>query len=343
MDPRRLETGFFIVLLVLALFLTWMVFQPYLSVLILAGTLAFLFYPIYEKLIKIFHFQSLAAVVVVFIVTVIVFVPLSLFGVRIFAETTALYTSLTSNGGFDLGATVTHFISTNFPGFQSVDIASNVNDAVRQGLTWLIQNLGFFFSGLAQALFVAFLSLFGLFYFLRDGDRLKEWLLKIIPLTPKYTEGIIHEMEAVLGSVVKGTLLMAVIQGVVAGIGFLIFGIPDPAFWGALTVLTTLVPIVGTWLVVVPAIGYLFFTGSTTLAICLAIWSVILVNLIYNLIAPQLMHRGVKIHPFVILLSVLGGIGVFGPIGFLVGPLVVALLFSLLNIYPKMVAKKTAK
>lgn len=88
-----------------------------------------------------------------------------------------------------------------------------------------------------------------------------------------------------------------------------------------------------------PAVAYLFFTDQTVLSVSLAIWSVILVNLIYNVLSPQLMGHGNNLHPFVILLSVLGGIVLLGPIGFLMGPFVVALLFSLLNIYPKLILR----
>jgi predicted PurR-regulated permease PerM len=338
MDPRRLEIVFFVALFALAIFLSWLIFQPYVSVLILAGTLAFLFQPMYKSCLRAFRYESLTAMFVVIVVALIVFVPLGLFGLRIFGEASGLYTSLTANGGFDFGGALMHFFQTDFPNLHVPQITLNFNDSVKQGLSWLLGNFGSFFSSVATAFFTAFLSLLGLFYFLKDGERFKKWFIQLIPLSSEYTEGIVHQVEAVLSSVIKGTLVMAVIQGIVVGIGFWIFHIPNPAFWGALTVLATLVPIVGTWLVVVPAVGYLFFTDQTTFAIGLAIWSIILVNLIYNLVAPQLMRRGADIHPYVILLSVLGGIAVFGPIGFIAGPLVMALLVSLLDIYPKFVA-----
>jgi predicted PurR-regulated permease PerM len=259
--------------------------------------------------------------------------------VRIFSEVTTLYTSLASNGGFDFGTAINSFTQSNFPGFQVPEITVNFNESIRQGLTWFIQNFGSLFSGVAQALFIGFLSLLGLFFFLKDGKKLKRWTINLLPLSPKYTEEIIYETSLVVHSVTSGILIVAIIQGLVAGLGFFLFNIPNAAFWGTVVVFSSLVPIVGTWLVVVPAIAYLFFTGQTALSISLAIWSVILVNLIYNVLSPQLMGRGNNIHPFVILLSVLGGIVFLGPIGFLVGPFVIAFLFSLLNIYPKLILK----
>lgn len=297
------------------------------------------FQPLYKKLLQVFRYESLTAFITIIIATVIVFVPLGFFGLRVFGEASGLYVSLSSHGGFDLGGALTTFFRTHFPSLEVPVFTFNFSDYARQGLTWLLQNFGSFFSSVSQIFFTAFLSLLGLFYFLKDGERFKEWLLNIVPLTPEYSEEIIHEMEAMGSSVIRGTLMIAVVQGLVMGVGFFFFRIPNPIFWGVLTVPVSVVPIVGTWLVVIPAVAYLLFTGQTAVAIGLLVWSIILVNLVYNLLSPQLIrHRGVNLHPYLILLSVLGGIGVFGPIGFLMGPLVMALLFSLLKIYTKLIA-----
>jgi predicted PurR-regulated permease PerM len=339
MDAHRSETWFFVALLSIAIFLAWLILAPYVSALVLAGTLAFLFRPLYQKLLRVFRNKSITALSIVIIVTLIIFLPLGFLVVRIFGEATALYASLASRGGFDFGTALTNFLHTHFRTFDIPDITLNFNDYVRQGLTWLIQNLGSFFSGVTQIFFTAFLSLLGLFYCLKDGDRLKKWIFETIPLAPKYTEGIVREIESVGSSVIKGTLMVAVIQGVVMGVGFLLFKIPSPTFWGAVVAPASIIPIVGTWLVAAPAIAYLFLTGQTALGIGLLVWSLILINLVYNVLSPQLMHRGVDIHPYLILLSVLGGIGFFGPIGFLMGPLVMALLFSLLRMYTGLIVR----
>jgi predicted PurR-regulated permease PerM len=343
MDARRSETWFFVALLAIAFYFVWLILAPSMSALVLAGVLAFLFKPLYQRFVNAFHSTSFAAFLIVLIVALIIFVPFGFLGARIFGEATALYGLLAAHGGFDVGATIAGFLKANFKNFPTPDVSATVNGFIQQGLTWVIQNLGALFSGLAQVFFLGFLSLFGLFYFLKDGERLKEWLLEIVPLAREDIEGVLHQIEATGRSVIEGTLMIAVIQGVVMGVGFFIFGIPDPAFWGALTVFISIIPAVGTWLAVIPAVAYLFLTGQTALAIALAIWSAILVNLVGNVLAPQLMHRNANIHPFLILLSVLGGIALFGPIGFITGPLVVALLLSLLKIYPKLVAPSKAE
>lgn len=336
MDARRSETWFFIVLLAVTIFLAWLILAPYVGMLVFAGTLALLFQPLYKKLLRAFRYESLAAFVTIIVATLIIFVPLGFISIRVFGEATALYISLTAHGGFDFGTALTDFLHAHFENIPLSDITFNFSNYIQQGLTWLIQNFGSLFSSVARVFFTAFLSLLGLFYFLKDGERLKKWIIGIVPLSPEYSEEIVREAETVGSSVVKGTLMVAVIQGIVMGAGFFFFGIPDPTLWGTVVVLASLIPIIGTWLVAVPAVLYLFFTGQTALGIGLAFWSVILVNLIYDVLSPQLMHRGANLHPYLILLCVLGGIGLFGPIGFLAGPLIMALLFSLLKIYTKL-------
>src|SRR6185369_1295230 len=109
--------------------------------------------------------------------------------------------------------------------------------------------------------------------------------------------------------------------------------VPHPALWGSFAVIAALIPGIGTSLIIVPGVLYLFFTSTNLYALGLFIWGVLAVGLIDNYLGPILVHRGVNIHPFLILLSVMGGLIFFGPIGFIAGPLVVALLFALLEIY----------
>jgi predicted PurR-regulated permease PerM len=332
--------GFFAALLIIALLFSWLIVAPFVGALVLAGVLAFLFRSVYRYLLRVLRFPFAAAACTVIAAIVIVFLPLAFFGMRIFGEATGLYASLSSTGGFDLGGAVNNFFQTHFSGSRLPYVVVDFNTLVRQGLAWFLQNIQPVFSGVAQALFTAFLSILGFFYFLKDGEKLKKWVLDLIPLELKYVNRIMREMGVVASSVVQGSLVVALIQGIAAGVGFILFHIPNPAFWASLVVLFSLIPFIGILIVAVPAVAYLLIVGQTASGIGLAIWSIITVNLIYNILGPHLMGRGNHIHPFVILLSVLGGIALFGPIGFLMGPLIVSFLFSLLKIYPDLVLER---
>jgi predicted PurR-regulated permease PerM len=117
------------------------------------------------------------------------------------------------------------------------------------------------------------------------------------------------------------------------GVGFAIFGVPQPIFWGTVAAVMAMVPSVGTALVTIPAILYLAIVGQFLPAIGLLAWSLILVHSIDNFLGPILISRKATIHPFLIFLSVIGGLGFFGPIGFLLGPIVLSISLALLDIY----------
>lgn len=340
MTSKRFETGFFGVLLAFVLALFCFVLLPNLSALVLSATLALVFYPLYSRVHHLTHSGTFSALLVVLIVLVGVFIPLSLFGINAFSQSTRLYAMLSQNGGVNVEQFLRYFPFIHPDTFPLSMLIANFTEALRGGLNWVIQNLGSFFSGVASVLSTAILSLLGLFYFLKDGARLKNWALTILPLEEQYSEEIIREMRGVMSSVIKGTVVVAILQGVAAGVGFTLFHLPDPAFWGSVVILVSPIPIVGAWTIITPAILYLLLTGASLPALGLLLWSVVFVNVMYNVVAPQLMHRGNGIHPFVILLSMLGGIVLFGPIGFLIGPFVAAFFFSLLHIYPRLMLGK---
>jgi len=148
-----------------------------------------------------------------------------------------------------------------------------------------------------------------------------------------HDETIFNKIAIAINSVVRGNLTIAVIQGILTAVGFTIFGVPNPFLWGSVAAISALVPSIGTALVLLPAILFLYFSGETFSALGLFLWGMMAVGLIDNFLGPKLVERGMRLHPFLILLSIFGGISFFGPLGFLLGPLVLSLLFALLEIY----------
>jgi len=133
--------------------------------------------------------------------------------------------------------------------------------------------------------------------------------------------------------VIKGYLLIGLLQGILMGFGLWIFNIPNPGLWGVVAAIASLLPTIGTALVSVPSIIFLFVTGQTTSAIGLLVWAVILVGMIDNFLSPIIVSGKTNIPPLLILFAVLGGVSLLGPIGILVGPLTISLLYSLISLY----------
>lgn len=337
---KRLEAGFYFTLLAIAIILFVYLLKANLSALVLSASLALVFEPLYRMVKKKVVNESGSALLIVLVVLLIVLIPLGVFLTRVISDTTSLIGKISLGAGADSAYTLTKLFRGH-TGYSTIALViKNIDEILQQGLNWLLQNLGMFFSGLAQVFSTLILSLLGLFYFLKDGPRLIAWIERIVPLEVRHTRAILSELGNVMSSVIKGTVVVAFVQGMAAVVGFSFFGIPDPMFWGLIVVLTSPIPLVGAWMVITPAIAYLFLMGYSLNALLLLLWSIVFVNLIYNVVAPVLMHNGNDIHPYIILLSILGGIVMFGPVGFLIGPLVAAFLSALLNIYPSLMDRQ---
>lgn len=178
----------------------------------------------------------------------------------------------------------------------------------------------------------------GAFYFFRDGRAFTKRLVTISPLPDSEDELILARLAQAVRSVATGILLVALIQGTLTAIGLSIVGIERAVLFGVFAAIGALIPSVGTSIVLVPAVLYLVFIGEYTNATILTIWGMVFVGLVDNLLGPILMGRGNAMHPFLILLAVLGGMAVFGPVGFIVGPVIVSLFLVLLELYSQHIA-----
>ncbi|MBI3589668.1 MAG: AI-2E family transporter [Candidatus Liptonbacteria bacterium] len=343
MDRQNLQVYFFLGLIFVALVIVFFMFLPFLGSVVLATTFAVLFEPVYEKILKLSRNQrSVASLATILTILIIVFVPLTLIGIKVFGEAQDLYLRITQpntaiNPVTKIENTLEHNLKIFFP---KLSVSLNLNDSIKSFFKWFTQNLGPIFSGLANILTSFLLSLLAIYYIFKDGARLKKAVFRVSPLPEKYNVEILEKVKSSISSVIKGNLIVAMSQGIVAGIGFTIFGVPNAALWGFVTVVAALVPIVGTSLVLAPVIIYLFLFDTLFSAIGLLAWSMLAVGLIDNLLGPKLIQKKIQVHNFLILLSVLGGISLFGPIGFLLGPFLLAFLSALLQIYPSLILRK---
>ncbi len=337
MNPthQRLQHHFFLILLLAVTAIMFFIFLPFFSPLILALCFAPLFRPVYERINKnIGKKPTIAAAITVCVILVVIAVPVVLISGMLFNQASDVYQSITLSGGSE---GVVHSITSNIEEFLrrfNPEISLNIAQYVEGVLRWVLGNLGSFFSGFFNVVIGLVVMILALFYLLRDGDRLKKAFIRLSPLSDDYDEQILSKMELAINSVVKGSLIVALVQGSLATIGMAIFGIPNALVWGIGALIASLIPGIGTALILIPAALYLFYAGSSAAAVGLLIWAAVVVGLSDNVLTPYLLNKGIKVHPFLILISVLGAIIFFGPIGFILGPLMLALFFALLDIYP---------
>lgn len=332
MDTKKLQMSFFIGLLIAILILAGAIFLPFLAPVALAIMVAVAVRPLHSRIVRAFGGRkTLASISMVLLFLVVVLAPASFLVQRLTVESYELYSQV-SEGGVDRfdeairGALAP--VQALFPSF---------NPDVAGALTYVssafVKNLGTIFSGTASILLGTFLFIVSFFYVLRDGHRFKRALVELSPLADAYDAQIIERLVRAVNSVIRGSFIISLVQGVLVGLGFLVFGIPNFVLWGTVAAVASLLPTLGTGIIIVPAIAYLFFTGSAGAAVGLAVWGIGIVGLVDNMLLPVLVGKGFTVHPVFVLFSIIGGVLFFGPVGLFLGPLIIALLFALLEIY----------
>jgi len=339
----RISSYFFFVLLLGAVVAAVLIFLPFLTPLILGMAASVLAYPIYRKLYSWFGVgrfrENLAALLTVLIVLILILVPLFLVITRMYAEVQGLYAALTDestrsalidrlNG---LSLSLSYRLFNLFPAYSFDQL--NITEYIKNLLVWIFGNLDKIVTGLASVIAYVFVFLLSLFYFMRDGAMIKKKFVSWSPLLDRHDRYITDTLKKAVLSVFGGTIVVAIVQGTLTGLGFWIFGIPAPTVWGSAASIASFIPGIGTSMVIIPGILYLIINGNYAYAVGLAIWGLLAVGLVDNFLGPHLVNRGIHIHPFLVLISVLGGLATFGPVGFVLGPLILASLFALLEIY----------
>jgi predicted PurR-regulated permease PerM len=153
------------------------------------------------------------------------------------------------------------------------------------------------------------------------------------PLPDSYDKKVIDRLKKAVNGIIFGYLFIGFAQGALLGLGLAIFGIPNAVLFGVIAAIASLVPMLGTGLVAIPVILFLFATGDTTAAIGFSIWATIIVGASDEVLRPLVIGNHLNIPPLLILFAVLGGIAFLGPIGVLIGPLTLSLLHALVSIY----------
>jgi predicted PurR-regulated permease PerM len=329
---ERAKKIFLISLIAAACALSFFVLRPYLLTLALSLIIAIVIDPAYLFIRNAVRGRKrIAAVITIILLLFVIIIPLGFFGYLVFLEAQGLYASAT-------GPNAPSFIENTVSSNETLRDAwaaavQQLDSLVRNSVNFFLSHAAGVFASVASFLLNLFLFFLSVFYILTSREQLRDMIKKISPLENEYDDRIIGKIRSACNSVVRGSLLVALAQGIVAAIGFSIFGVPAPMLWGGVAAIASFLPTVGTTLVTGPAALYLFLTGNTGDGIGMLIWAVVAVGLLDNVLAPILIDRGIKLHPLIILLAVLGGLALFGPAGFVLGPVIIAFLVALVDTY----------
>ncbi len=348
--PRNHTKHFFWISFLAIATLAVFVIRPYLRVVLAGVVIAYIFYPIYERFQRVLVFRNLAAFLATLFIIILISIPIIIFLYSISGDATTFYLltkqKLLSGELFgDVKCTegIVCVINNNIKALLSnPKVMFYVNNSLTHATSFLLDYTSNIFLSIPRFVLKVFIFLFVLFYSFRDGKNVIVWLRDILPMKPHFKEDVLRRSQEVIFATVYGVIIVAVIQGIVGTIGFILFGVPSPILLGLLLMFAALIPFVGTALVWLPASlvvflnGYL--TGDTTMigkGIGLFLYGALIISLIDNLIKPKIISKEAKLHPVLILIGLFGGLRVLGPIGIVIGPLVLALLVTFVDIYQR--------
>jgi predicted PurR-regulated permease PerM len=327
-----------LVVFITAVFLSMI--RSFLMAIFLSGIFAALTRPLHQRLEKLFHGRrGLASVLTLLLIIIVVLLPL------------AALTGVVTTQAIKVSQSAMPWVKTqiNQPGARSDFLATlpyydkiaphsevimrKAGEMVGTVSQFLINNLSSATMGAVHFLFMLFTWLYTMYFFLMDGEKLLEKILYYLPLQDHDEQQMLERFTSVTRATLKGTAVIGLLQGGLAGLAFWAVGIPSSAFWGAIMVVLSIIPSVGTAVIWLPAAVILAFGGALVKAIGLLVFCALVVGSVDNLLRPILVGKDTQMHELMIFFGTLGGIFMFGVVGVIIGPIIAALFVTVWEIY----------
>ena len=324
----------------IALYLCWLIILPFVDVILWAVVLAIIAYPYHLWLRRRGLGRNTAALVSTVGVILVVLVPVAVV-VGSLATQIPDYDQINAKLNewqslINKESSVYKFIDGYFDLDRFTDkawIAEFAKQKASVVAAWVGQRGVSLVSNVAGIVINICFALFTLFYLLRDNQKIGEAVVNLVPLDEKQAKGVFERCQQIIQASVQGVIVIAAIQGALAALGFWALGVKPALLWGVVVFVLSLIPALGAPLVWVPAAIYLVATGDWGKAIVLTIWGGLVIGSIDNFLRPKLVGQKTGMHDLVIFFSVLGGLQVFGILGLFVGPVVVALALSIVEVF----------
>ena len=338
MEQRRIERAwFFIFLAAVTVAFLWLTLD-FIEPVFWAAVLAIIFNPLQHRLEELLRQRKTqAALITTIVIVVVVFLPLVLIGVAMSQEALNLYDRIQS-GTVNLQGVVTQLDpilrdAAVRVGIDPATIGPRISESIGAAAKLIATRAVVVGQNLLSVVAQTALMLYVLFFFLRDGDKLLATLNYAIPMGDGRQQTLFRRFASVTRATLKGSLLVGLVQGALGGSLFWVLGLRAAVFWGVIMAMLSLLPIVGPSIVWAPVALYLMFTGSMTKGIVLVVGGVLVVGMADNILRPLLVGRETRMPDYMVLLSTLGGLSVFGPAGFVAGPVLAALFLSVWDMF----------
>jgi predicted PurR-regulated permease PerM len=321
-------------------YLTFQILRPFLAPIAWAVVFTIVFYPVFAFTLRYVKLRGLASFITILLMIAIIIGPFSYFMVLLLSELRHLAgwlesDKITSIGKIFQHPTIAAFLDriADIFGLSERELDKALMDYLagtgKEFIIQLTQGAGNFVGVTISFIFM----IFSAFFMFRDGGDFLHKSRDFMPFSEEQKVVLANQVRDIIISTIYGGILVAIAQGIIGGIAFSLLGIPSPVLWGFAVAIASFIPLVGSFLVWGPAVVYLFVHGAVGEAFAMICIGVFCISMIDYLLRPIIIGSRTKMHVLIILLSVLGGIQLFGLIGLVMGPLVVAVFISVINIF----------
>ncbi|MBI2047331.1 AI-2E family transporter [Candidatus Pacearchaeota archaeon] len=325
---KRISALFLVLVLII---LSFIVVRPILISVILGLLFAYILYPLYVKVYRVIKEKNISALIICVVIVAIIFLLLW-FIVPIMIQQTFDFYTYTQR--VDLLSPIKKLFPNVFssPDF-SKEILISMHNFVGKFASFLLEGLTNILLSIPLILLHVVVIFFTLFFALRDNEIIIRSLKGISPLTPEAEKKFFEQSRDITRSFIYGILIIGLVQGIVTGIGLFIFRVPNATMFTVLAVLVGILPMIGPMVIWLPAGLYLLLSGNTASGVGLLVFGAVIVSLVEPVLRPYIISKTTKIHPLIAFIGMIGGVFVFGIIGLIIGPLVLAYLLIVAEFY----------
>jgi predicted PurR-regulated permease PerM len=273
-----------------------------------------------------------SAMILTLLSILLVVLPMILGGAMVADNARNVVSGLSNGTAFDF-TQVEAFVS-ELTG-QEFDLEASAASLIRQFSSTTLGSFTNIVSAIAGIALGVSLMIFLEYYFMKDGRDFIQWLIDFSPLPEDIERSLLKEVSRTTSAVLKGHLMVAIAQGLIAGFGFILFGVPNVAFWTFIMIILGVIPIIGSSIVWIPASFYLAISGEPVSGILLAVYGIVVVGLSDNFLRPYFVDSAADLNPSLIILGVIGGVTAFGPVGLFIGPVIFGIFKSVSKVFMK--------
>lgn len=325
----NVEKTFLGALTAILIFISFLMVAPFLGYIITALILAFVLKPAQNRLEK-FIPPGISAALLIIIFIAAVIAPFGFAFGAVIGDATEVINSIDETETFNF--TELEELILEYTG-EEIDVDTEIQKGIERFTNIAVGGLGQLLNVVTSIAIGLLIMLFALFYLLKDGEKLLVWLKSVTPVSKDIQNELYSRASLMTRGVLKGHVLVAIVEGLIGGLGLYLTGVPNFAFWTFIMILLAFIPIVGAFMVWAPAAAYLVITGNVIPGVLLAAYGITIISLSDNILRPYLVDRRADIHPGAILVGVIGGVYVFGAVGLFIGPVIFGFSKTVLEVF----------